>query len=361
MAARLPLLPLLALPACFAEVSIDGVGPGDDSAPVIIPVDCTASCADTSTDAGSQVCYSCRCKEAMDGWLPSVDEFQCANGEEIVIYTSEADGSLSPVDTQVSTCANPTLLYGTCAPGGRLGQITHGTVTAKYICRRNQYGDADDESLPYDDVGLILYNSRNGASCWFDDMDGTGIAGRNMPDMDLTNGDTANQDTFLGYYYRTEGEGCVGCHDNDPFNYTPFLQSVSWKTGDYTSGTFSRVTLEGTLVSTGASHLVSPEAAACTSCHRITSTSTCGSWAPDAIGSHKGSGYEDRVVDAAADPHSELWWLGTWMPYEDGVDPITDREAWESTYGDAAEVVQTCCAQPGVETETCQWEPTPEG
>lgn len=361
----LPLVLLVVALGCKTEP--DSV-PAGDTAPEIIAVDCTTSCADTSTDEGKAVCYSCQCKSAMDGWLPSQDELQCAEGEEIVVYSSNSDGSLTPVYEDVTTCANPTLLYGTCSPGGRLGQLTHGTVTAKFICRRNHYvaDAASDESLPYDDVGVILYNARNGASCWYDDYDGTGIAGRNMPDLDLTKDDPDNRAAFLGYYYFTEGKSCTGCHDNDPFNYTPYLASVGWVPGAYTFGSFVRVTTSGAFEGNDTSHLTSPEAAACTSCHRITSAATCTTWAPDSYGAAKGAGYEHRVTSAAADPNSALWWLGTWMPYlYQGQAQEKDHDAWEAEYGRARDAVQACCANPGVDGTgadgtACTWEATPE-
>ncbi len=353
MSNRAPLLLLALLAGCWADVEI-----ADSDTVPIIDIDCTSFCEDTSTDEAKAICYSCRCKDAMDGWLPSVEEYQCSNGEEIVIYTAGEDGELSAVDGRVTTCANPSLLYGTCVPGGRLGQLTHGDVTAKWICRRNYY--TTDESAPYDDVGIILYNERTGASCWYDDSDGTGIADDNMPDMDLTKGDEANLSAFTGYYYFTTGDGCTGCHDNDPFNYTPFLQSVNWVPGAYTHGAFTRVELDGTTSSTGATHLVSQEAAACTGCHRIASASTCSSWAPDSYGAAKGAGHEDRVVEASTDAQSDLWWLATWMPYVYSGEQEKNRDDWEATFGLARDTIETCCASPGSNTDGCEWEALPE-
>src|SRR5262249_5394821 len=146
---------------------------------------------------------------------------------------------------------------------------------------------------------------------------------------------------FFQYYYYTDGTGCSTCHDNDPFNYTPFLQSVGWKTGGYTLGSFERISLDGTLVTNGTSHLVSPEAAACTTCHRITSGGTCTSSAADSFGAHRGTGYEPRVVEAANNPDSQLWWLGPWMRYQD--EPIHDRAAWDEVYGAARDHIEACC------------------
>jgi hypothetical protein len=327
---------------------------GEPPAPELL--DCTEHCAQNQTAAGAARCYSCRCKNAMDGWLPSPAELQCSLGEEMVILTADADGALSPITGPVSTCANPSLLYGSCDPGGRLGQLVHGDVTAKWICRRLSFhADWNDTTIPYDDVGVILYNARNGASCWYDDTDGTGLAGDNWPDIDLTAPD-ADPSDHLRYFYQTEGQSCVGCHDNDPFNLTPHLQSVTWQTGTYVFGGFGRVNLEGGVSSTGARHLVSPEVAACTACHRISSTETCDSWALDAMGVDKGAGYQQVVNNAAGDAADPLWHLGTWMPF--GI-PIGTAAEWEAEYGVARDAIVQCCQNPGVDGPGCTWEPVP--
>jgi len=74
----------------------------------------------------------------MDGWLPSPDELQCDQGAPIEVFTADAIGRLTPLDGAVPACANPTLLYGTCASGVTLGQLRRGDVRVKWICRRNE-------------------------------------------------------------------------------------------------------------------------------------------------------------------------------------------------------------------------------
>jgi hypothetical protein len=321
-----------------------------------VPVDCSPLCGQNGTDAGWARCYSCRCKNAMDGWLPSPAEMQCSLGDEIVVSTVDADGVLTPIDHEVSTCANPSLLYGTCDPGGRLGQLTHGDVTVKWICRRNSYHDnAADPTIPYNDVGAILYNERNGMSCWYDDMDNTGLAGDNWPDIDLTAPD-ADPTEYLHYFYAADGVSCTSCHDNDPFNLTPYLRAIPWVTGTYTFGAFGLVDVNGGAFQVTQRSLVSPEVTPCLACHRITSNATCDDWAPDALGVDKGAGYQQLVENVSGDPADPLWALGTWMPY--GV-PLGTAAEWEAIYGAARDTIVDCCRNPGVNGPGCTWEALP--
>jgi hypothetical protein len=330
---------------------------GTYESPPLIEVDCTAACARTTGDAGAARCYACRCKAAMDGWLPPPEALQCSLGDPIEVFTADGDGALTRLDAAAPDCANPSLLYGTCAPGGRLGQLTHGDVTVKWICRRN--GPTRDPGAPYDDVGAIVYNARTGASCWFDDRDQTGLADDNWPEMDLTKPD-ADAQGWVDLFHRTEGDGCVGCHDNDPFLYTPFLRSVPWVDGPWAFGAFHLVRTDGTSSPTGGRHLVSPEAQGCTACHRIASNQTCAAWAPDALGTEKRPGHQDLVVEAAGDLEHPLWQLGTWMPTE-----AVGADAWRDTFGAAAAVVADCCWDPGVDRPAqggrpaCVWADVP--
>jgi hypothetical protein len=345
------LVPLL-LTACDPEVAPDTGSPtttGHTGDPA--PLDCGPHCVDQVTEAGAATCYACRCKEAMGGWLPSPAELQCSRAEPLDVLVVDGSGALTATRDQVATCANPSLLYGTCAPGSRLGQLEQGDVTVKWICRRNTYHpDSDRLDLPYDDVGAILHNQRNGQTCWFDDIDGTGIAGDNWPDLDLTAPD-ADADAFVELFYRTLGDGCTGCHDNDPFVFTPFFPQDRWDTGDYVFGGFALTGLDGGSIPVPQQRLVSPEVGPCLTCHRLTSGATCSEWAPQSMGAHKGAGHQPEVVEAAADPDRGAWPLGIWMP----PDPA-DQAVWERTYGAARDRIAECCAAPGVETERCRWE-----
>jgi hypothetical protein len=175
----------------------------------------------------------------MDGWLPSPEEVSCDAGREIPVYRASKTASgitLQKLTTPATECFNPPRLPdarrdgGGCYPGSKLGQLQRGSVWAKWICRRKKdSGKFFDPAHNYDDHGLIMFNERTGATCFFDDTDGK-TNGNNNPDIDLTSGDPKKVQAFLSTYYRTEGSSCIGCHDNDPFMYSPYLRGAGWET-----------------------------------------------------------------------------------------------------------------------------------
>ena len=336
-----------------ADASSDGT---DDTTTGIIEVDCTDACADTQTDVGIRICYSCRCLAAFDGWLPSPDELQCGDTPPLVTYLADVSGAeaeLVPIDDDAETCANPSLLTGSCRQGSKLGQLEHGDVMFKWICR-DPYDDGT--GIVYTDMGLIGHNTRTGATCYWDDIDNV-THDDDMPPLDLMTASDEELARFLAVFYHTEGETCVGCHDHDPFIYTPYLQSTGWVTDLHPKGPYAVVGLDGARRPTGNKHLVSPEVTACTQCHRIGSEASCTDFSRDSMGMDKGSwSYEPAIVDAA-EPNSPFWRLAFWMPGGD-LD-VPDFATWLTLFdGPRAHLIE-CCANPGVNAGDCVWADVP--
>src|SRR5262249_32572469 len=131
-------------------------------------------------------------------------------------------------------CDNPALLpdvegKAKCLPGSRLGQMEKGGATFKWICRRKKW-HADyakpTEDSTYEDFGLIGYNPKNGATCFWDDND-KGNNGDAVPDIDLTDADSKKVAAFRAVWTNTSGgTGCLRCHDSDPFIRTNYLKSL---------------------------------------------------------------------------------------------------------------------------------------
>ncbi len=342
-------------PASSSTGSVDpdssGAAESSSTGPGFVPIDCTEACGDLASETGTAMCYACRCKNAMDGWLPSVEELQCSEAEVLPLYDVDESGpqpQLVESATDLDTCANPDLLYNTCRVGSKLGQLQQGDVYVKWVCRNPVDG-------VYDDMGAILYNARTGATCWFDDVDYV-TTDDNVPDLDLMEAGVDNLTGFVERFYFTDGDSCSrDCHDADPFIYTPFFSGIEWQKGVHALSPYSRAALDGSLSPVGASHLVSREAAPCIGCHRIGSAAGCDFLSPDATGDYKTAVHHQAIVDAM-DPASPDWSLAYWMP--DGI-VISSLDEWMEMYGAARDTINECCTNPGVDAGRCDWEPIP--
>lgn len=340
-----------------ASTSSDGTTLEDSSSgEPEAPDACADACLDLGTPEGEALCHSCRCKVALDDWLPSADELQCSQAEPIVTYhaeLSQTDYVLEPTAPSATHCANPSLLTGSCRQGSKLGQLTHGDVSMYWVCR-DRYLDLDGTVL-YHDMAVIGHNLRTGATCFWDDINDV-IHEDDAPPLDLLAASEEERARGIEQFPYNDGSRCINCHDHDPFIYTPYLQSTSWESVAASKGPYHLVGLDGAPRSTGVMELVSPQASPCTSCHRIGSNQTCSVFAPDALAAHKGSLYESEV-HAAAEPGSPHWPLAYWMPGT--THAFDDFGEWESSYGEAREHILACCENPGVDGNGCLWRPVP--
>lgn len=329
---------------------------GSSGEPEAPPDACADACLDLATPEGDATCHSCRCKVALDDWLPSVEELQCSHTEPIVTYHAElleTDYVLEPTAPGATHCANPSLLTGSCRQGSKLGQLTHGDVSMYWICR-DPYIDYDGTVI-FHDMAVIGHNLRTGATCFWDDINDV-MHEDDAPPLDLLEASDEERARAIEWFPYNDGSRCINCHDHDPFIYTPHLQSTTWESVAASKGPYHLVGLDGAPRSTEVMELVSPEASPCTSCHRIGSNQTCGFFAPDALAAHKGSLYESEV-HAAAEPGSPYWQLAYWMPGT--THAFDDFGEWESTYGGAREHILKCCETPGVDGDGCEWRPVP--
>ena len=306
---------------------------------------CQNACKIMGTEADpdrryNDICYSCRCKDAL-GFLPKPADMRCSESEEIVID-----------DARDGHCSNPALLVGGsrgCLPGSRLGQLTRGNTHFKWICRRKQLheGWRDPRTdVNYDDFGIIGHNTANGATCFWDDRDaedGTMHDREHLPEIDLTANTNeeavAKAKAFSDVLF--VGTSCTGCHDADPFIYTPFLKSTKWQSSlAITFGKYLIVEADkAELVESGASFVTAEEVKACTSCHRLGKSTLC-SYSADSVGlKMEGHAYHDaqRSGDAAA------FCSGFWMPPAGGQGAPADHGAWQTTFGAALDYIKREC------------------
>jgi hypothetical protein len=334
---------------------------------------CASLCTDVSADPAFFACYNCRCKAAMDGWLPRAEDIRCSAGEEVVVYKgtkTEKGLALAKVTSEETSCFNPPRLSdaqafnGGCNPGSKLGQLQHGSVYVKWICRREHFqADVTNPTIPYDDTGFIVHNARTGATCFYDDHDGLTTDGNN-PDPNI-DGDAAKAAAFAKTYIHQDGSGCVGCHDNDPFLFTPYLRSVGWPTdGEWMTSAYWRVTASpdkaGAKATVG-KMLTSEGAAGCTSCHRIGQSGTCSLLSMDSMGEGKAkalqafmTSHDPKDYGKALSPQGKEHLWPYWMPST--AFPLT-LAAWDKKFGAAKKTLTACCAD--ANAAGCSWEDIP--
>jgi hypothetical protein len=259
----------------------------------------------------------------------------------IPIYRHER-GRAVEATTDTTTCANPALLdlmpvEQACTRGSRLGQVVTETAIFRFICRRTPDGTA------YDDMGVIGHNPKTGATCFWTSIDEKRTDGA-MPALDVTDGDPAKLDALArAMQLAYEGDKCVACHDGDPYVYTPHLEGVwRWDIDAYRFGPYKQVRIDGPPTPIPHRHLVSEEAAPCTTCHRIADGETCATFVPSSAGVlAEGLPYQPELRGSRT--------LAHWMPHPRGV--------WTPTLEAAVAHIQKCCAAP--DAASCRWAPIP--
>jgi|GEM_PF-2048942 len=288
---------------------------------------CVDACAGISPNSAPDVravarCYSCQCKSAMDGWLPNAAELQCVNGEEVVMLSRDDDGELVPDDG--AACATPSSFQHSCDPGSRHGRLAQGDVEVRWLCRST----LGSTGSTYDLVGVIAHNERSGATCFWDAHMGT-VGNVGLPPLDIVDAPDDEVDAHLRRIGTLGGEGCIGCHEADPFVYTPFLTSVDAPSGNWMTGPYHLVGLSnGPVTAVEARHITAPEVRACTQCHRLGATLSS-DFALHASGRQPPGG--QQPLDFPFD---------RWMPHAE-MEGMTETE-WEAVYGSAVDHLLAC-------------------
>jgi hypothetical protein len=305
---------------------------------------CRAACQDGDSWPGSGRCQSCQCKQAMDGWLPSAAELQCEHGVEVLLFDRDGDDLVAHGNGQ--GCANPSLFSNDCPSQARLGELRNGDVMVRWLCRTSELSEGlyDTHGI-YDFAGIIAQNTRTGATCFWDAWPQV-ASDDNLPDLDIADASDNEVLRFAEKIGNLSGEGCVMCHDADPFIYTPYLGINGWQPAGAEQRPFGLVQPSGMVANTGMRHLVEPGAEACTSCHRISDGLGCGVLALDAMGELKAPAYDEQ---------SQLGPYATWMPHDASQ---LGPSAWEDAFGAARDTILACC-EGGYPSDTCAWEPIP--
>ena len=212
------------------------------------------------------------------GVPPLVD---CGAGVEIPIYVG---GVKTVGNPGLHGCDNPSLQVGDCMSGSslqRFGGTTADGAPLPHVvwvsfCRHDGR-DTDEYDVP-DSVQLIGYNTKTGATAFFESGDNTKWTYVD-PSTNRLMGVLPGIDKPEAFNeaYRTPGKiQCVMCHQNDPYVHNPFIDAAklpSDLTRPVVPGTSGRKTNDPPYYVIGGSdwdmRTIHIEGNGCLKCHRI--------------------------------------------------------------------------------------------
>ena len=297
--------------------------------------------------------------------------FNCLDATPIPTTVTQTNGEVSFPETQSNACDHPQFIYNSCEPNAVDGRTNGPRVTRAVnaqgtywvlLCRK-----AKTEEGSYNDMAMIGHNPYTGKTCYFQNglyvkTDGLNIT-HPADEIDSTTSPQQSAHIWSGIQGGIgSGIECVKCHDSDPFIHTPWIDGAKDANGDpmvpkmgihdglalgFNEAPYSLIDLEGQGW-TMPKQLTSPEAAACTKCHRIGDGRWARSWM------RRLEGEDVTWNNLLTDAHKKFAHV-FWMPPE--VEGI-DEETWaESEYGKAFTFIQNCASN--TDDPACKWEELP--
>ncbi|HUH04660.1 MAG TPA: hypothetical protein VML75_21840, partial [Kofleriaceae bacterium] len=259
--------------------------------------------------------------------------------------------------TEVGQCDNAQYIYSLCEPNAVSGRTNGPRVASRtndqgtswvLLCRK-----AKSEEGSYNDIAMIGHNPYTGKTCYFQNALYSKTDGLHVPHPgDKVASESSPQESASLWQGIHGGLGsgieCAKCHSNDAFIHTPWIDQAVDENGNpvvpkmgqhddfvlgYNDAPYSVMNRVGQGW-TMPKHLVSPEAAACTRCHRIGADDRwMNDWMERMVG-------EDTAWTGITTNTYRQFQHTFWMPPEvDGLDEST----WdESEYGKAMKFIMDC-------------------
>ncbi|MEH6632928.1 MAG: hypothetical protein V7776_19085 [Halopseudomonas aestusnigri] len=176
----------------------------------------------------STASYGNMCAEA----IRELPAFSCQTGTLIPITI---DGGQTPQSyTPHMDCDRPSLLPlgpdsdGQCIPYSRVLDLSVGDAQVAALCRQKKIRTAS--SVYYDEIDIVAHNAKDGSTCWFQasGKNGLPLDGSLVPSPMKTAKakDYKEAKAIWNTPAETVKDDCGGCHDNDPFMYSPFIGQV---------------------------------------------------------------------------------------------------------------------------------------
>lgn len=203
----------------------------------------------------------------------SIDDFDCGSG---VIVPITVNGQVPQTYTANMTCDRPSMLDngvdsdGQCVPNSRILNLSKDGAQVAVMCRQKKIRPAN--SLNFDEIDVIAHNPSTGATCWFQAKADPGktLDGNNVPSPTA-----ATDDSYWKEPSAVVKDDCGGCHDNDPFMYSPFVGQVWPIMPTDPFGPYYHIEPAMGFDAWPTEH-ITPRDSTCVGCHRMGIQETCG-------------------------------------------------------------------------------------
>lgn len=275
--------------------------------------------------------------------------YDCTTGEysrTIPITVTDQNGRTQEVTALPPQCDRPDWLRGSCDPYVRINHARNAQGTDWILlCRKPDVGIGPTDTK-FNDMAIIGHNPKTGRSCFFQNSLYAKTDAGHVPSP----ADPLKSETVWANF---KPESCHRCHDNEPFVHSPWVDQVKEPGGGYTVPRIDndpaytrggwKFSLLGMKSMNWQMHrvLTSPEASACTQCHRFSDGTTMvgegddntSSWVARSVGL-------DTAFNANVTPAFLSFSNSHWMPPSlAGLDETT----WDaSDMGQAVRFIMDC-------------------
>ncbi len=285
--------------------------------------------------------------------------FDCTKGVAIPITVTK-NGTAVEQTTEPDKCDRPDWLRRSCAPFARVQHMVNSKGTDWVLICRKMFPGQKKEDTTFNDQGLIGHNPTTGKSCYFQN----GLYGKHDGGHVASPADVRVAETTWSSF---DVSTCHSCHDNDAFAHTPWIDQaltpdkefVVPRIGshkNYPMNNAAPFSLVGAVTKGWKmrQQLVSPEARACTTCHRIAGGNTITgeqtgdtqSWA------ERATGQDTFFQTNRISPGFQAFANSHWMPPALGT---LDEATWaKSDFGKAAAFIRGCKT-----SKSCAYAPIP--
>jgi hypothetical protein len=289
--------------------------------------------------------------------------YDCINGSysvQIPITITDANGGVTSPSSKPARCDRPDWLRGSCAPYTHVARSVNDQGTRWVLICRAPDDTQGAAVTTYNDIAIIGHNPQSGRACFVQNALFVKNDATHVPSIS----DPVQAD---GMWASFKGESCNSCHDADPWIHSPWLDQAKYQDGThvvprqgedaaYPLGKGAPFSLVAQKANGWASrkYVVSPEAAACTGCHRMGSGAELfgeslqdpdQSWTSRALGG-------DNVFFGGVTPAFQQFAASHWMPPD--LTGVTQQNFAQTDQGKAAAFLVQCA-----KANNCQWADVP--